>query len=185
MRAAVGFVDLCGFTRFTDREGDAAALQLALNLYADLDRNLEGSTRVVKRIGDGALLIADRTSDLEATLARTLSGWNPAKPIPLRATTAQGPVLEYEGDVFGALVNRAAHLLRGAQQGAIVSALTHPEPKGGFGRQGRAILSFARATSRLSPRPPHLSRLGPSNKASARFAPWVLAPSWGVSSGTT
>ena len=121
MKAAVGFVDLCGFTGFTDREGDAAALQLALNLYADLDRNLEGSTRIVKRIGDGALLLADRTCDLEATLTRTLSGWNRAKPIPLRATSAQGPVVEYEGDVFGSLVNRAAHLLRGAHHGTIVS----------------------------------------------------------------
>jgi adenylate cyclase len=120
-QAAVGFVDLCGFTGFTDRQGDAAALQLALSLYADLDRNLEGSTRVVKRIGDGALLVADRTCDLTATLARTVSGWNGANAIPLRATTAQGPLLQHEGDVFGALVNRAAHLLRGARPGTIVS----------------------------------------------------------------
>ena len=121
MKAALGFVDLCGFTGFTDREGDAAALNLALNLYADLDRNLEGSTRVVKRIGDGALLVADRTSDLDATLTRTVSGWNRANAIPLRATSAQGPIVEHEGDVFGALVNRAAHLLRVALPGAIVS----------------------------------------------------------------
>jgi class 3 adenylate cyclase len=119
--AAVGFVDLCGFTAFTDREGDAAALQLALGLYSDLDRNLEGSTRVVKRIGDGALLVADRTCDLAATLTRTVSGWNRANAIPLRATSAQGPVVEYEVDVFGALVNRAAHLLRGARPGTIAS----------------------------------------------------------------
>lgn len=120
-RAAVGFLDLCGFTGFTERQGDAAALQLALSLYDDLDRNLEGSTRVVKRIGDGALLVADCARDLDATLTRTVAGWNRANSVPLRATTAHGPVIEYEGDVFGALVNRAAHLLRGAGPGTIAS----------------------------------------------------------------
>jgi adenylate cyclase len=119
--AAVGFLDLCGFTKFTEREGDAAALRLALSLYEDLDRSLEGSTRVVKRIGDGALLVADCTRDLDATLTRIVSGWNRANAIPLRATTGQGSVVEYEGDVFGALVNRAAHLLRGARPGTIAS----------------------------------------------------------------
>lgn len=119
--AAIGFVDLCGFTRFTDREGDAAALQLALGLYADLERNLEGSTRVVKRMGDGALLVADHAGELDATLRRTLSGWNRANAIALRATTGTGPVVEHEGDVYGALLNRAAHLLRGVRPGTIVS----------------------------------------------------------------
>ena len=126
MNTAVGFLDLCGFTGYTDREGDAAALRLALRLYDDLDRNLEGSTRVVKRIGDGALLVADCMRDLDATLTRTVSGWNRANAIPLRATTGQGPVLEHEGDVFGALVNRAAHLLRGGRPGTIVALRPAP-----------------------------------------------------------
>jgi adenylate cyclase len=118
---SIGFLDLCGFTAFTEREGDAAALRLALNLYDDLDGNLEGSTRVVKRLGDGALLVADCTGDLQATLARTMTGWNRANAVPLRATTGHGPIVEHDGDVFGALVNRAAHLLRGAGPGTIGS----------------------------------------------------------------
>jgi class 3 adenylate cyclase len=105
--ATVGMLDLSGFTAFTRAEGDRAALNAALHLYESANMHLSEGVRVVKRLGDGLLLSAEREGVLEESIARLQRCWD--GQLPLRACALRGKVIHHEEDVFGDLVNTVAH----------------------------------------------------------------------------
>ena len=58
--AAFLFVDIVGFTAFTEERGDAAAAQLAWRLRLGVEHELCADAHVVKMIGDAVMVrIAD------------------------------------------------------------------------------------------------------------------------------
>jgi adenylate cyclase len=110
--AAVGFVDLCGFTSLTSAMGDLAAADV-VDRFARIVRDVVGRSpgQVVKQIGDGfMLLFPDAASAVRCGLA--LEQRVSAQPqFPsARSGLHWGPVLYRDGDYVGAAVNVAARV---------------------------------------------------------------------------
>lgn len=137
-----GFVDLAGFTEFTDAHGDGEAVRL-LALFRGALREVAArrGVRIAKWLGDGAMLVSvERELVVEAVVAVQDLLHECPLPLPIHAGIAAGPVILFEGDDYiGAAVNLAARLAELAGPGevlapaGIVSSLmvnTRAEPAG-------------------------------------------------------
>ncbi len=115
-----GFIDISGFTSFTDQQGDAASVaRLAEFRVVVREVASHHGVRVDKWLGDGAMFVCVDTGplvaavlDIEMRLAE--SGF----PLPLRAGIAAGMVILFEGDDYiGTPVNLASRLCTDALPG--------------------------------------------------------------------
>ncbi len=102
------FVDLSGFTAFTERFGDERTV-VVLASFRTRVREIAArrGVRVTKWLGDGAML---SSSDTEAVVAMVieLAARVPAgEPLEIRAGLAQGAVIMFEGDDY---IGRAANV---------------------------------------------------------------------------
>jgi adenylate cyclase len=107
------FVDLCGFTRFTDTHGDEEAVAVLTDFRAVVRRIAsEHAVRVDKWLGDGAMFVStDDRRLLDALLELMGKADSGDVALPLRAGAAKGPVILLEGDDYvGSAVNLAARL---------------------------------------------------------------------------
>jgi len=119
--AAVVFVDMSGFTAFTETHGDHRAAQLA-EAFATIATTVLGTAdEMIKAIGDAILVTSDQTTAAVGFLRRLTAetGRLPGFPM-LRAGVAAGAVVKRNGDVFGSTVNTAARLATVAQAGQVV-----------------------------------------------------------------
>lgn len=129
------FVDISGFTSFTDRCGDAAAVG-ALSEFRLVVREVASQygVRVDKWLGDGAMFVGVETPPLVAAvydIARRLEERH--FPLPLRAGVASGLVILFEGDDYiGTPVNLASRLCMDAQPSQILAteAVAAHSPRG-------------------------------------------------------
>jgi class 3 adenylate cyclase len=134
-RAAVGFVDMSGFTRATEELDDAAFARLMesfAQLAGETVSDLGG--RVVKLIGDAAMVVAPDPPVLVNAVDELLSRWSHSQAgYTLHAGLAYGELLCQDGDFFGRAVNIAARLVAVAgpetmlASAAVGEALTGPE----------------------------------------------------------
>jgi adenylate cyclase len=116
------FLDISGFTAFTDQEGDAASV----NALADFrlvvrDVSSHSGVRVAKWLGDGAMFVGVETQPLISAL---LDIGNRLRangfPLGLRAGITLGEVILFEGDDYiGTPVNLASRLCSEAGPGQI------------------------------------------------------------------
>jgi adenylate cyclase len=111
------FLDLCGFTAYTNEHGDgqavAALAQLRATLRAEAERH---GVRVTKWLGDGAMLSGIDTTSVIRCTARVRDIVSHGGPMALRAGICEGPVIMFEGDDYiGAAVNWAARLCDAAE----------------------------------------------------------------------
>jgi class 3 adenylate cyclase len=117
-----GFVDLSGFTAYTDTEGDGAAVAMLAEFRTRL-RELAArhGVRIAKWLGDGAMLVATEAESLtDAIVEFERAIAEGGSPLPLRAGMASGPVIMFEGDDYiGAAVNLAARLCAMAPPGEV------------------------------------------------------------------
>ncbi len=107
------FVDLCGFTRFTDAHGDEESVAM-LTEFRSCVREVasEYGVRVAKWLGDGAMFVSTEPWQLVASIVelehRIEVGGG---ALPIRAGMAGGDVILFEGDDYiGGPVNLAARL---------------------------------------------------------------------------
>jgi class 3 adenylate cyclase len=113
---AIAFADLVDYTRLTELEGDARALDAAVRLQAlaeEVARDSRG--RVIKLLGDGAML---RFDDVRSAAGAMLAAAAAAPERGLGAVHVGiecGPVVERDGDVFGRTVNLAARIAASAR----------------------------------------------------------------------
>lgn len=108
----VGFLDLCDFTAFTRTRGDAIGARAAQRLHDCVRQSLTPAVRLVKTLGDGVLLVAHDARELARTNRSVFAGWEDVDAPPLRAVAHHGPIVWGEGgDIYGDVVNTAAHLL--------------------------------------------------------------------------
>jgi adenylate cyclase len=107
------FVDLSGFTSFADHEGDEQAVEVLATLRSALrEISARRGVRVVKWLGDGAMLSSMSTDAVVATTLELRCRLSDAGGLlPTRAGISSGPVIMFEGDDYiGRPVNVAARL---------------------------------------------------------------------------
>ena len=119
--AAVGFVDITGFTRLS-RNVDLTELAGLLDRFeaAVLDVVVKHGGRVIKNLGDEIMfLVEDPVSAAEAAL-ELLDVFAADETLPpVHAGLAFGEVLYRGGDVYGPVVNVAARLCSLARKDTI------------------------------------------------------------------
>jgi class 3 adenylate cyclase len=118
------FIDLSGFTRYTDREGDGAAVAL-LTQFRSTVRWVAArrGVRIAKWLGDGAMMVGVEPETITEAIVDIKSAFESAEtPLRLRAGLASGPVILFEGDDFiGQSVNMAARLCSMAEPGEVLA----------------------------------------------------------------
>lgn len=116
------FVDLSGFTAWTDRHGAHAAIDL-LGVFRGACRRVAArrGVRIGKWLGDGCMIVgvdAGRTISAAGELVTAFA----RSELPVRAGVARGDVLLFEGDDYvGRAVNLASRLCDAARPGRILA----------------------------------------------------------------
>ncbi len=111
------FVDLSGFTRFTDLHGDDEAVAV-LAQFRSAVRSIASDVgvRVAKWLGDGAMLVAVEGPSLVSGVIELQERFALDGLLPVRAGLAWGRVILFEGDDYtGGAVNLASRLCDLAQ----------------------------------------------------------------------
>src|ERR687897_2722792 len=112
VRRYFAFVDICGFTRFTEVHGDEEAVAV-LTGFRTLVRFIasEHGVRVAKWLGDGAMFVSTDGPVLADALLVLDKRASDAVDLPIRAGFSGGDVILFEGDDYiGGPVNLAARL---------------------------------------------------------------------------
>ena len=121
---AVGFADLSGFTKLSQRV-PAPRLAELIDTFEETAFDVVSARggRVVKLIGDEVMFVADTLTgavDIGLAIGEQLLAANDV--LPIHCGVAYGPTVSIGGDVFGATVNLAARLTEIARPGTLVVA---------------------------------------------------------------
>lgn len=107
---AVCFADLVGFTRLGG-EVDSEQLGGVVGTFTELAADVaQDPVRLVKTIGDGAMLVSREPGPLVAAALALLDAVQEADLPPVRAGVAWGTVLPRSGDLYGHAVNLASRI---------------------------------------------------------------------------
>lgn len=118
LRVGIAFCDLAGYTRFTEEEGDEQALSFVERFVAEIGASLPDDARVVKTIGDEAMIVGQdirALTDWAVGFQRRFSG----RPEP-RIGVHYGATLYRDGDYFGREVNLASRVVARARGGEVL-----------------------------------------------------------------
>ena len=188
------FVDVCGFTTFTERNGTPAALEV-LTRFRSAVRAVTGrrGVRVLKWLGDGAMLVGVAPGPVIAAVCELRLRFD-EDAFDIHAGIAGGNVLLFEGDDYiGPAANHASRLCEAAAPGEVL-ARRRRGPPARLGAGGRAASPCTRhgigdlhgcreaRRRRVAVRPPRPAterRLG----VSARVGRQVLERRGGVDAG--
>ncbi len=153
------FIDLSGFTAFTEVEGDERAVAL-LSTFRAMVRDIcsRRGVRIAKWLGDGAMLVGVETSPVvAATLEMQVASGRVPRPMAVRCGLTADFVILHEGDDYiGHAVNVAARLCDIAVGGEVLAGdgIVEHLPKWG------AVLSSGEVSIRGLEQPLWVSRLG-------------------------
>ena len=119
--AAFVFVDIAGFTAYTEIHGDAAAADLAWRLRLGVEAQLGHDAHVVKTLGDAVMARIADPADAAAAGLRIVDRALPEPGDPqMRVGIHCGPAVECMGDFFGTAVNVAARVAALAAPGEVL-----------------------------------------------------------------
>lgn len=118
----VGFADLVGFTALAQQVSDEELAEVVDQFeHLAYDVVVAGGGRVVKMIGDEVMFIVDDPlCAAEIALGLADASHDAAELSDVRVGMAIGPVIEREGDAFGATVNLASRATSIAYPGTVV-----------------------------------------------------------------
>jgi adenylate cyclase len=118
---AMCFLDLTGYTRLTEEQGDEAAADLAARLAALVRRtSLKHEGTPVKWLGDGVMFFfREPAAAVLAALEMVEMVGRHGLP-PAHVGIHAGPVIFQEGDYFGRTVNLAARIAEYARPGEVL-----------------------------------------------------------------
>jgi adenylate cyclase len=117
----VCFVDLTGFTRLTEEQGDAAAAELAGRLAAlveGVSRRYAG--RPVRWLGDGGMFVFREADAAGGAATEMVTQARDSGLPPTHIGIHCGPVVFQDGDIYGSTVNVAARLSARAAPGEVL-----------------------------------------------------------------
>jgi adenylate cyclase len=118
---AMSFLDLVGYTRLTEEQGDAAAAALAEALAVLVNRSSREHGGVpVKWLGDGVMVLFREPAGAVLAALRMVEQVPEAGLPPAHVGVAAGPVVAQGGDYFGRTVNLAARIAAHAGAGQVL-----------------------------------------------------------------
>jgi adenylate cyclase len=113
------FVDLTGFTRFTEEEGDEEALDLVERFVETVEATLPAEATIVKTIGDEVMIVSPDPTSLTEWAVGFL-GLFQERPQP-RVGIHCGNAVYREADYFGTDVNLAHRVVARALGGEVLA----------------------------------------------------------------
>jgi class 3 adenylate cyclase len=118
---AMFFLDLAGYTRLTEEQGDAAAADLAETLAVLVNRSAREHGGVpVKWLGDGVMVHYREPAGAVRSALQLVAQLPEAGLPPAHVGVAAGPVVVQGGDYFGRTVNLAARIAAHASAGQVL-----------------------------------------------------------------
>jgi len=112
------FIDLTGFTRYTEEEGDIEALDVVENFVATVESTLPPEATIVKTIGDEVMIVSPDPGSLTEWAVEFLTRF-PRRPQP-RVGIHFGDAVYRDGDYFGSQVNLAHRVVNRALAGEVL-----------------------------------------------------------------
>jgi adenylate cyclase len=112
------FIDLTGFTRYTEEEGDIEALDMVENFVETVESTLPREATIVKTIGDEVMVVSPDAASLTEWAVGFLAGF-PRRPQP-RVGIHCGDAVYRDGDYFGSQVNLAHRVVNRALAGEVL-----------------------------------------------------------------
>ena len=112
------FIDITGFTRYTEEEGDLEALDLVERFVETVEATLPPEATIVKTIGDEVMVVSPDAAALTEWAVGFLSRF-PERPQP-RVGIHCGEAVYRDGDYFGSQVNLAHRVVNRAQAGEVL-----------------------------------------------------------------
>ncbi len=112
------FIDLSGFTRYTEEEGDLEALDVVENFVETVEETLPREATIVKTIGDEVMVVSPDAAALTEWAVDLLQRL-PERPQP-RVGIHFGEAVYRDGDYFGGQVNLAHRVAGRALAGEVL-----------------------------------------------------------------
>ncbi|HEY0278366.1 MAG TPA: adenylate/guanylate cyclase domain-containing protein [Solirubrobacterales bacterium] len=112
------FIDLTGFTAFTEEEGDIEALDVVENFVETVEATLPGDATIVKTIGDEVMVVSPDSASLTEWAVAFLGRFD-RRPQP-RVGIHSGDAVYRDGDYFGNSVNLAHRIVNRALAGEVL-----------------------------------------------------------------
>ncbi|MFI9508082.1 adenylate/guanylate cyclase domain-containing protein [Nocardia sp. NPDC052566] len=150
---AVSFVDLVGYTAITETHGDELAADMAQELADIAIDQLAPGDRLVKTMGDAVLISsASPVSGIELLQRISECCARASRPLDIHAGAHYGPVIERNGDIFGATVNLAARIAATARSGQVLVThqMAHAARVAGMAAADLGARSFRNVTQHVS-----------------------------------
>ena len=113
------FIDLTGFTRYTEEEGDLEALDVVENFVETVEVTLPPDATIVKTIGDEVMVVSPDAASLTEWAVGLLARF-PKRPQPRVGIHCANAVYR-DGDYFGTHVNLAHRVVSRAQAGEVLA----------------------------------------------------------------
>jgi adenylate cyclase len=152
LRVAIAFADLAGYTRLTEEEGELTAVDAVERFVDAVQGSLPDNARVIKTIGDEAMVIGSDAAALVAwAVAFQCRHRTPPRP---RIAVHYGVALYRDGDYYGRDVNLAARVAARSAGGEVlvtrqvVDAVAHPDAIA-FQPVGEVVLRGFRESTEL------------------------------------
>jgi adenylate cyclase len=118
---AMSFLDLVGYTRLTEQQGDVTAAALAETLAVLVNRSSREHGGVpVKWLGDGVMVHYREPAGAVRSALGLVAQLPEAGLPPAHVGVAAGPVVAQGGDYFGRTVNLAARIAAHASAGQVL-----------------------------------------------------------------
>ena len=159
------FVDLTGFTRYTEEEGDEEALDLVERFVDTVEATLPAEATIVKTIGDEVMVVSPDRPSLTEWAVGFLTLFQ-ERPQP-RVGIHFGAAVFRDGDYFGGDVN-LAHRIVSAGAGRRGARDRSRSSRRSAARTGSASSRSARSTLKGFPEAGLSVRRSPHRRLSAR-----------------
>ncbi len=142
------FIDLTGFTRYTEEEGDLEALDVVENFVETVEATLPPEATVVKTIGDEVMVVSPDPSSLTEWAVGLLDRFR-ERPRP-RVGIHYANAVYRDGDYFGTHVNLVHRVVGRAQAGEV---LVTDRVTGGLSERGLACEAIGEVNLKGFPAP--------------------------------
>jgi adenylate cyclase len=112
------FIDLTGFTRYTEEEGDMEALDVVEHFVETVEATMPSDASLVKTIGDEVMVVSPEPCSLTEWAVELLDRF-PERPRP-RVAIHHAHAVYRDGDYFGTHVNLVHRVVGRAHAGEVL-----------------------------------------------------------------